>query len=164
MYTKDDVARLVSDLGEQKLEPGVEVGEPRHFGLAVDVFDPVSGEVLTIARPHRHDTGQTEILLSAKQAAQAVLQARARRLHTARAAGHHTIEAANEAAKREADAKALQSKQETERDALAEKQGEEAAKQAADAAPKPQGDKPADDDKPRQDRNRNGDPNMRVSR
>ena len=158
MYTKEDVARLVSDLDEQKLDPPVEVGEPRDFGLGLDVFDPVSGEILTLARPHRHDTGQPEIFLSPKQAVQAVLGARARRLHYARAAGHHSIEAANEAAKREADAKALASKQEADREALAEKQGEEAAKQAADAAPKPQSDKPADD------RKRNGDPNLRPSR
>jgi hypothetical protein len=144
MYTKDDVARLVSELGEQKLDPALEVGEPTHFGLALDVFDPVSHEIITLARPHRRDTGQSEILLSAKQAVQAVLSARAHRLQSARNAGHHSIEAANEAAKRDADAKALASKQETERDALTEKQSEDAAKLAAESAPKPQGE-PADD-------------------
>lgn len=136
MYTKDDVARLVTDFGSHKFDPGVEMGEPGCFGLCLALHDPVSGQVITLARPARTDIGQSEILLTADQVAVAVAGARANRLHAVRAAGFSTIDEAAEAHQRNMAARDLATKQAAERNALATTQAEAASKAAADAAPK----------------------------
>jgi hypothetical protein len=87
MYTKDDVAKLVGEVGELKLDPPLEVSEPISFGLQVDLFDPVSGHILTLCRPQRADIGQSEILLTAAQVGAAVAGMRIAKLHADRAAG-----------------------------------------------------------------------------
>jgi hypothetical protein len=138
MYSKDDVAALVADLGNLKLAPAVECGEAHSFGLGLDVFDPVSGQIMTVARPQRADIGQAEILMTAAQVGSAIASARHARLLAVRAAGYASIEQANEAAKRQAVARALATKHAAESAALAATQAEAAAKAAADAAPKPQ--------------------------
>jgi hypothetical protein len=138
MYSKDDVTALVADLGTLKLDPAIESGEAHSFGLGLDVFDPVSGQIMTVARPQRRDIGQSEILMTAAQVAATVATARHTRLIEVRAAGYASIEQANEAAKRQAVARALATKHAAESAALAATQAEAAAKAAADAAPKPQ--------------------------
>src|SRR6202051_3438703 len=129
-FTKDDVARLVSELNADKLDPPVEIGSPSTFGLELELYDPVSGEIFTLARPHRGDIGQVEVLLTAAQVRHAVAAARVARLHAVRTAGFASIDAANEAHKRQAVARELASKQALERVALETKQAEEASKTA----------------------------------
>jgi hypothetical protein len=89
MYTNDDVAKLVVEIEKRKSEPddvvtvdlsAVEIGAPSAFGLAVDLYDPVSGQIMTICRPHRTDVAQSEIFLTADQAAVEIMQARMRRV------------------------------------------------------------------------------------
>lgn len=63
----------------------IELGEPYMFGLALDIFDPVSGEVLRVCRPHRRDTGEGEVFLTPNQIAGAISNARSHRLHNERA-------------------------------------------------------------------------------
>jgi hypothetical protein len=87
MYTKDDVAKLVAEVGELNLNPPLEVSEPLSFGLEVDLFDPVSGHILTLCRPHRPDIGESEIRLTAAQVASTVAGLRIAKLHADRAAG-----------------------------------------------------------------------------
>lgn len=87
MFTKDDVAKLVSDLGERKIDPPLELGEPHSFGLGLDALDPVSGHILTLARPHRADIGQTEILRTVDHVVAHVQGLRLANLHARRAAG-----------------------------------------------------------------------------
>lgn len=99
MYTKEDVQRLVSDLGAVKSGKAltgeqhmhnvdfseVEIGEPYMFGLALDIFDPVSGEVLRVCRPRHRATGEAEIFMTPTQIAAAIADARSFRLHNERA-------------------------------------------------------------------------------
>lgn len=138
MHTKEDVARLVSDLGAVKIDPPVELGKPDCFGLALDLFDPLSGQVLALARPARADIGQPAILLTAAQVGVAVAAARTARLHQVRSAGFATIEDANEAHKREQAVLDLKAKQAAEAAKLSQAHAEAANKAAADAAPKKQ--------------------------
>jgi hypothetical protein len=138
MHTKDDVARLVSDLGNVKLDPPVELGKPDCFGLALDLFDPVSGQVMTLARPARSDNGQSEIMLTAAQVGAAVVNARIARLHEVRTAGFASIADAEEAHKRNQAMRDLKAKQDAEALKLGQAHSDAAAKAAADAAPKKQ--------------------------
>lgn len=101
MYTKDDVAKLLEAIGKLVFDPAIEVGTPDEFGLGVDIFDPVSGQIITVARPHRSDIGQPEILLTAEQVAVAVTQARSRRLHEDRARGFGALVDAEAAVERQ---------------------------------------------------------------
>jgi hypothetical protein len=135
MYTKDDVAHLVTDFGALKIDPAVEI-ETGQFGLVVYAFDPVSGQVITLAQPHRADIGQPMILLTAEQASGAVAAARAQHLHNVKAAGYASLEAYNEAMKRDAAARDLARKQAAERAKMDEAHAEAAAKAAEAAAPK----------------------------
>lgn len=82
-HTKEDVQKLVSEISD--LKSGIEIGEPYMFGLALDVFDPVSGEVFAVCRPHRRDIGQPEVLLTSAQVVAEVTNARTVRLHNERA-------------------------------------------------------------------------------
>jgi hypothetical protein len=63
----------------------IEVGQPYMFGLALDIFDPESGEVLRVCRPHRRDTGEAEVFLTPNQIAASVAASRTTRLHNERA-------------------------------------------------------------------------------
>lgn len=99
-YTKDDVQKLISDLGKRASEMKFEVGEPYLFGLALDVFDPISLLVLSVARPHRRDLGQEEVLLTADQVATEIASARSYRAQLDRTSGVLTeaqVKAAEEA-------------------------------------------------------------------
>ncbi len=92
-YNKDDVKRLVDEVGNHKFDPPVEVGPTTCFGLEVDLFDPVSETVITLARPHRGDVGDhPEVLLTADQVVTAVANARANRVHADRARGFVSTE------------------------------------------------------------------------
>jgi hypothetical protein len=135
MYTKDHVASLVTELGNLKIDPPVEI-ESSHFGLSAHAFDPVSGQIITLAQPHRVDIGQPAILLTPKQAAEAVAALRAQHLHNVRAAGYASIHAYNEAMKRDAATAELAHKQAIERAKMDETHAEATAKAAADAQPK----------------------------
>lgn len=75
MFSRRDVEKHVSDIRNAGIE-GIEIGEPYMFGLALQVFDPVSGQVIQVCRPHRSDLGQPEILLPVAQVAAAVTGAR----------------------------------------------------------------------------------------
>jgi hypothetical protein len=136
MFTKDHVAALVDSLSALNLDPPVEVAEAHSFGLGVDIFDPVSGQIITAARPQRADIGQSEIFLTAAQVAQAVTGARMTRLHQVRAAGFPSLEAAAEHDKRAAEAAALAAKQADERAKLDADHAEAAAAAAQAAQPK----------------------------
>ena len=123
MYTKEDVQRLVADIGKRKsakpedgkpatatdvpasyignrdvvagVDPSVpsvdmsaiELGEPYMFGLALDLFDPVSGQVFAVCRPHRMDVGDPEVFLTPNQIAAEVASARMKKLHDDRSSG-----------------------------------------------------------------------------
>jgi len=130
MYTKEHVAALVDQIKAHKIEPPVELTETHSFGLGLELFDPVSHQIITVARPHRADIGQSEILLSAPQVAQAVAGARMTRLHAVRTAGFASLEAAAEHDKRQAEAAALAAKQAEERAQLDAQHAEATAKAA----------------------------------
>jgi hypothetical protein len=137
MYSKDYVTALVASLGALTFDPAVEVGSPDAFGLGLDLFDPVSGQIITVARPQRADIGQSEILLTPAQVAQAVNGARMNRLHQVRAAGFASLEAAAEFDKQAAESAALRTKQAEELAALQTTHAEATAAAAAAAQPKP---------------------------
>jgi len=152
MYSKEYLSALAANVGSLNFDPPIEVGKPDTFGLGLEIFDPVSGQIITVARPQRADIGQTEILLNAAQVAQAVNGARLNRLHVVRAAGFASIAAADEHDKRVAEAAALKAKHDEERAALEDHHAADAAKLAADQQPKPAdkpSGKPADDPKAR---------------
>jgi hypothetical protein len=91
---------------------GIEIGEPYMFGLALDAFDPESGEVLRVCRPRHRDTGEAEVFLTPAQLASAVASARSVRLHNERAGlippRPLTDEQTTDAAKRQEAAKQQQ--------------------------------------------------------
>jgi len=63
----------------------LEIGEPYMFGLALDVFDPVSGQVIAVCRPHRGS--EPELFLTVRQLGAEVASARMTRAHNDRLAG-----------------------------------------------------------------------------
>jgi len=136
MYFKEDVARLVSELGNVKMEPPVELGKADDFGLSLDLFDPVSGQIIALARPARIDLGQPQILLTATQARTAVAAARTGHLHRVRGMGFASIEEFNEAHKRDVAAADLKAKQAEESAKMNQAHADAANKAAADAQPK----------------------------
>lgn len=77
MYDKDAVKKLIADLGKFATEEGFELGDPYMFGLAYDVYDPVSGQVIAVCRPHRREWGEQEIMRTPEQVAAEVASARA---------------------------------------------------------------------------------------
>lgn len=135
MFTKEDVARQGTEFGALKVEPACEV-EVSQFGLKAVALDPVSGKLITLAQPAIADVGQVEILLTAKQAVEAVASARRNHLHNVRAQGYFSIEDYNESQKRNAASRELAHKQEMEKDALDATHAEASAKAAAAAQPK----------------------------
>lgn len=136
MYRKERVAATLDQINALNIDPAVEVGTPDAFGLGLDIFDPVSGQIITVFRPQRSDIGQSEIALTAAQIAQAVAAARTVRLHAVRQAGFASLEDAEAAAKREAGATALAAKHAAELDELQTTHAVAAAEQAAASAPK----------------------------
>jgi hypothetical protein len=86
-YTKKDVSDLASGLAGPASVAGYEVGATSTFGLGLEVFDPEAGKVIIVARPHRADIGQEQILLSVDQVAKAVVAARIARASQDRAHG-----------------------------------------------------------------------------
>lgn len=104
MYTKDDVAKLVQEVGELKLDPPLEIGEALVFGLEVEAFEPVTGQVITLCRPQRQDIGETEIFVTAEALANHVATMRAHVMLSDRASGQWrepSEEARGDARKRE---------------------------------------------------------------
>lgn len=132
MHTKDDVAQLVAQIGELKIDPPVEI-ETSMFGLAAHLHDPITGQITTLAQPH--NLSQAEVFLTPKQAAAAVAASRAHHLHVIRGLGFANLEAWNEDVKRKAVARDLAHKQEIERTKLADEQSEATAKAAAENDP-----------------------------
>jgi hypothetical protein len=137
MYRKEAVATLAGALSELALDPPIEIGTPDCFGLALDLYDPLSGQVITVARPARSDIGQGEVLLTPQAAVQAITSARMTRVHQVRAQGFASIEAAEEDAKRRAEAADLAYRQAQERAKLDAEHAEATAKLAAESQPKP---------------------------
>jgi hypothetical protein len=134
MYTKDRVAATLDQINALNIDPGVEVGTPDAFGLGLDIFDPVSGQIITVFRPQRSDIGQSEIALTAPQVAQAVAAARTARLHAVRAAGFASLEEADAVAKCDQEAAALAAKHAAELHELQTSQAEATAKAAEEAS------------------------------
>lgn len=132
MYTKDDVANLVSELGKREFSPPIEVGSPDCFGLGLEVFDPVSGQIITAARPHRSDLGEEEIHRTADEVAVAIAQARANRASLDRARGYASPEESAAAAQRATAERELRAKH---ADEWSKFQTTQAEKAAADTAP-----------------------------
>jgi O-glycosyl hydrolase len=134
MHTKEDVAQLIAHLGELKIEPPVET-EISMFGLAAHLHDPVTGQMMTLAQPLNVASGHAEVLLTAQQAAAAVVASRAHHLQTIRGLGYANLEAWHEGQKRKAVARDLAHKQELERTKLETEQSEAVAKAAAENDP-----------------------------
>jgi hypothetical protein len=134
MHTKDDVAQLVAQIGELKIDPPVEI-ETSMFGLAAHLFDPITGQITTLAQPHNLPSAHAEVFLTPKQASAAVAASRAHHLHVIRGLGFANLEAWNEDVKRKAVARDLAHKQEIERTKLADEQSEATAKAAAENEP-----------------------------
>jgi hypothetical protein len=61
----EGVERLHDDLLPLADKFGFVIGEPYAFGMGLDVFDPETGVILTVARPHRRDIGEEPIVMSA---------------------------------------------------------------------------------------------------
>lgn len=133
MYTKDQVRILAGQIEALNIDPAIEVAAPDAFGLGLDIFDPVSGQIITVFRPQRSDIGQSEIALTAAQVAQAVAAARTTRLHAVRAAGFATLDEADAATKRNEQAAALAAKHAAERHEMETTQAEATAKAAEEA-------------------------------
>jgi hypothetical protein len=70
------VKRLYDDLVPLADKHAFVIGPLIHFGLGFDVFDPISGLVMTAARPHRTDVGEEPILLTAAGVVHAIIAAR----------------------------------------------------------------------------------------
>lgn len=136
MLTKEDVASLASAVGELKLDPAVEIETSGLFGLSAYLYDPISGQIITLAQPQRIDVGQSEILLTPLQAAAAVVAARAAHAHNIRAAGFVSTQDYSEAQKRAAASRELANKQAIERAKIDEAHAEARSAIAAEAAPK----------------------------
>jgi hypothetical protein len=134
MHTKDDVKQLLDHIGESKIEPGVET-DVSQFGLGAHLFDPISGEIITVAQPQTSG-GQPQVLLTAEQAVHAVGVARTAHLQKIRADGFASLDDFNARQAQATVARDLAHKQAMERENLAAEQSEAAAKAAADAAPK----------------------------
>jgi hypothetical protein len=109
-YTDKDVSNYVAELGKVASEMGFVVGEVHTFGLGLDIYDPVSGHIITVVRPRRRDIGVPEIVLNLDQVRAAVAAARTYRVNEDRANGVVTPAAAAVAAKQAADAKAADAK------------------------------------------------------
>lgn len=148
MFNKDDVAHLLDALGSLNIEPAVDLDQGQ-FGLSAHLHDPVSGQIITLAQPHRSDVGQPEILLSPTQAAGAVASARQTHLHNIRSMGFASLDHYNEAQKQATASRALAHSQALERAKLEAEQAEAKSKAAADAAPKRE-EVPASDDPSKQ--------------
>lgn len=121
-YTREDVKKLVTDLGEHK-DLKFEIGELHSFGLGLDVFDPESEQIIIAAQPNRRDIGQPEILLTADQVATEVASARAWRANHDRAHGivREVPEAEAEAKKKAAADAAADTKRKADAEAEAKK-------------------------------------------
>ena len=138
MFTKDDVKHTLDQVGTAKIDPAVET-EVIQFGLAAHLFDPVSGQIITIAQPRRFDSGQSEILLTPTQAVAAVAAARVAHLHNVRAAGFAGLDDFQEKQKQASAMRELAHKQEIERLKLDETHAEATAKAAEAQHPKTEG-------------------------
>lgn len=148
MFTKDDVQRLIADIGaakpgtEESVVPvaedgkavrwignrdvnlatpatdlnvdltALEMGEPYMFGLALDAFDPVSGQVFVVTRPHIQNSTQPEVFVTLRQLAAEVGNARMAKLHSDRLAGVLTLDQQKARDAAAEQAKADQAKQE----------------------------------------------------
>lgn len=135
MFTRADVAHLIDALHETNFDPAVDI-EAGQFGLAAYLFDPLSGQIITLAQPHRVDVGQPEILLSPMQAAHAVAAARQTHLLNIRAQGFTSLDHYNQVQEQATASRKLAHEQAVERAKLDEEQAEAKVKLAAEAAPK----------------------------
>lgn len=141
MFNQDDVKRLVDEVGALKLDPAVQI-ESTMFGLSAVLFDPQTGQVMTLAQPQRVDVGQSEVFYTPMQVLTAVQAGRNAHMHMIRAAGFFSIEAYNEAQKRAGEARDLERKQAAERVAMDEAHAEATAKAAAEQSAATKRDEP----------------------
>jgi hypothetical protein len=79
-YNADDVMNYAAELAALAAELGLKVSKPFLFGLALEIYDPISSAVITVVRPQRRDVGQSEVILNLDQARAAVVNARAAKL------------------------------------------------------------------------------------
>ena len=70
------VAALHAELEARAEEVQIEVGPIRTFGLEFDVFDPLTGMLISPARAHRRDIGDEGILQTAEAAITDIVSAR----------------------------------------------------------------------------------------
>jgi len=61
---RDAVAKLHADLTALADEHKFEISKLRTFGLEFDVFDPVTGTLISPARAHRRDVGDLGALMT----------------------------------------------------------------------------------------------------
>jgi hypothetical protein len=80
-YDESDVARYAAELGELATEMGFQVAVPPNvFGLGLEVYDPVSHDLITVVRRGRRDiAGISQIILNLDQVKAAVTNARVAR-------------------------------------------------------------------------------------
>lgn len=143
MFTQDDVKRLVEEVGALKIDPAVEI-ESTMFGLSAVLFDPQTGQVMTLAQPQRVDVGQSEVFYTPLQVLTAVQAGRNAHMHMIRAAGFFSLDAYNEAQKRAGAARDMERKQAAERAAMDEAHAEATAKAAASQSAATKRDEPND--------------------
>jgi len=54
-YTRDDVEKIAQAIGGDETLGDIELSDPHTFGLGLEVYDVASGQIITVARPHRAD-------------------------------------------------------------------------------------------------------------
>ena len=73
---QEAVAALHAELSDMAAENNIEVSDLRNFGLEFDVFDPVTGMVISPARAHRRDVGDAGQLMTADAVISDIISAR----------------------------------------------------------------------------------------
>ena len=73
---QEAVAALHAELSDMAAENNIEVSDLRNFGLEFDVFDPVTGMVVSPARAHRRDVGDAGQLMTADAVISDIISAR----------------------------------------------------------------------------------------
>jgi hypothetical protein len=72
----EQVVMLAHDLAGPAAELDFVVGEPRNFGLDLDVFDPETGITIAVARGAIPSAGQASVLMTAEEVVATVVSAR----------------------------------------------------------------------------------------
>lgn len=109
MYTRDDVKKLAETISGDETLGDIEVSELHTFGMGLEVFDPFSCQIITVARPHRADIGEDEVLITVDQLRTELVNVRNARTSWDRLHGVQSDE--DRAAAKEAQEKALADKE-----------------------------------------------------